>query len=260
MQSPSLPVTVRHPVVSGAAVAVLTPVVYLAYVIAVWGFDALRLGLHPVRGTAGFALVLAVVGVLCLAALRWRLYGTPTIVALFLLAWPWVGGGSLNVDYGVSYFPFVGASVLLAVEAAIHRSRRVAALLDRTAIAVGLAHAFAGLLLQWLVRLPDQDLLRAVVPVVTLALFATGALPVVFWRRKRLVAPAVAVAGWFAWGVYGVWQSRESLPLSSFAGVRWTAPVPHPDYALQIAVLLLVVLVVAGVEYALRAAARTAEQ
>lgn len=255
MRAPSRPASVRGPVPAGAIAAVLTPTTYLAYVVAVWGLDALHFGLHPVRETAGFVLVIGVVGVLCLAAWRWRLYATPLVTALFLLWWPWFGGG-LDVDYAVSYFPFVGTSLLLAAEAAIHRHRRVAALLDRPAVAVGLAHVLVGSLLQLAVRPPDQSLMWAVVPVVALVLFATGALPVVLWRRERLVAPALAAAGWFAWGVYGIWTWWDSLPLSSFTGIGWTAPVPHPDYALQSATLLLVVLVVAGLEYALRAGVR----
>lgn len=205
MQSSPLPATVRNPVVSGAAMAVLTPVVYFAYVVAVWGFDSLRVGSDPVLETTGFVLVLGVMGVLCLAAWRWRLYGTPLVTALFLLWWPWFGGG-LNLDYGVSYLPFVGASVLLAAEAAIHRSRRVAALLDRTAIAVGLAHALVGILVQMTVRplsfSPVWSIVLmwgAILSVVALILFATGALSVVFWRRERLIVPLLAVAGWFAW-------------------------------------------------------------
>lgn len=52
-----------------------------------------------------------------------------------------------------------------------------------------------------------------------LALVAAGALVVILWRRYRLVGPALATSGWFLWGLYGLWQLRESLPLSNIVGI-----------------------------------------
>lgn len=248
---------------AAAAVAALTPAVYLPYLVAVQQFEHSGVIVQSWVEVASFALVVSIVGVLALLAWRWRLRATVGVTVLALAAWPWLTTARPVWNLGYVYVLFVAVALAFTAEAAVRQPHRVAALLDRPAVSVGLAHVFVAFLLQWTVRpvsvssqLVVVSMWVVIYAVVALILFATGALPVVLWRRKRLVAPALAAVGWFVWGVYGIWTWRDSLPLTPFTATKWTALEPAPDYALQSSTLLLVLLVVAGVEYALREAVR----
>lgn len=265
MRAPSLPDAVRQPVSAGTAVAVLAPAVYLPCLVAVQELEHGSVIVQSWFEVVAFAVVVSVVGVVGLLAWRWRLRVTPVATILALGAWPWVVSSRPIWNRGYVYPLFVAVGFVLAVEAAVRRRRRVTTLLDRPAIAVGLAHVFVGFLLQMAVRSLSFSsqwvvvlMWTVILSAVALVLFATGALPVVFWRHERLIAPAVVAAGWFAWGVYDIWTWRESLPLTAFQSVQWAALEPAPDYAYQSTTLLLVLLVVAGGEYVLREVAQVA--
>lgn len=89
-----------------------------------------------------------------------------------------------------------------------------------------------------------------------LGLVAAGALAVILWRRYRLVSPPLVLAGWFLGGLAWAWQMGDSIPLGQFVGIGWFYPVPFPDYLLNWAGLLLVMLAVTGCELAVRQAGR----
>ncbi len=265
MRAPPLRAVIRHPVSAGVVAAVLAPAASLPYLVAVHQFKY-AYGIVPSQTQVlRFVVAVAVVGVLVSLALRWRLRGAVVTTGFVLVVFPWLGPSASSVDAGSGHMLLVVAAVALAVEAALRRHRQVVALLDRAAVAAGIAHVLVAFLVQMAVHPVNFSLVWVVVllwgviySVVALILFATGALPVVLWRRGHLVTPAVAAVGWFSWGVYEIWRARESLPLTDFQAIRWTVPQPHFDYAFQSSTLLLVILIVAGLEYALRTVTRVA--
>lgn len=126
------------------------------------------------------------------------------------------------------------------------------------ALAAGLIHFVLGFGLQLYGRqgLPGVVLILLAHGVSALGLVVTGALPVLLWKRYRLVVPGMATGGWFLWGLYGAWTIRDSLPRGAFSGINWNSLPPYPDYMLKWNLLLVALVVLAGAELIARRVGR----
>jgi hypothetical protein len=122
------------------------------------------------------------------------------------------------------------------------------------ALAVGLTHFVLGFGLQLYARqgLPGVYLVILGTALASLGLVITGALPVLLWESYRLVLPGIATVGWFAWGLYGTWAIRRSLPYGAFDGINWNTLPPYPDYMMKVNLLLIGLVILAGVELLVR--------
>lgn len=122
------------------------------------------------------------------------------------------------------------------------------------ALAAGLLHFILGFSLQLYARqgLPGGVLIVLAYAVSALGLVATGALPVLLWKRYWLVMPGLATGGWFLWGLYGTWAIRDSLPRGAFSGINWNSLPPYPDYMPKWDLLLGAFVVLAVVELVVR--------
>ncbi|MFD1588869.1 hypothetical protein ACFR9U_17975 [Halorientalis brevis] len=250
--------------------AVGTPLAYLLYQFmlrSVQGYTQL-VTLPQLTPTLflGF-LVLGVTG--ALALLTWNLGFRIAPIAAFgaVLSVPWLYFGP-PINLGYSTLPFGTLSLVIGVEGTIRfRERTPEIVTDKTgwiAVGAGLLHFALGFGLQvatrqlfWLDNSFPSVLLMGFIYVVSgIALVVAGALPVILWRRYRLVTPAVATVSWFTWGLYGIWVRWNALPLSEFTGIGWGNFTPHPDYLLKWTGLMIVLLAGVGAELVLREISR----
>lgn len=248
-----------------AGITLLTPIIYFAYVVSVKWFLEIPLNEEPLLSTMMllWILVLSLTG--GVASLGWvrglRVGPAVGIGGLLLLPWglpPVVG------SIGDISFVFVGLLLVAVAEGAVRFPGEVDRLFGdsagRYALAAGLFHFAVGFGIQIYVRrffwmdasLAGVAIYGIIYLVSGLALVATGALPVILWKRRRLVTPAILTAGWLLWGLYGTWQLRGALPWGAFEGVDWISLQPSPDYMLQWTVLVIALLVVGGGESLLR--------
>lgn len=251
----------------------LTPLGYLAYVLAVRWLQGNPLYVEPLLSTRMglYFLVLALTGVL--VGLDWNLGLRATSLAAVggLLVWPWVYISIPIGNVGYVSIPFVCVLFATAVEGSIRFPERFRQFstgsLGRHALGAGLLHFVLGFALQvfarrffWLEYTSTGLVLMGVVYVVSgLGLVATGALPVVLWRRGRLVTPGALTTGWFVWGVYGTWKMRESLPWGAFDGISWVSLQPYPDYMLKWTMLMVGLFALGGFEWTIRKGVRGAD-
>jgi hypothetical protein len=264
-----------HTKIVAAVVAVLAPVAYLAYV----------LGVQLVRGapyealyelslfrTGVYAVVLGLLGVTVVVARTREYHASAWATVCALLAVPWLGLSTTVPAVGYLSVVFVGAVIATGAEFAYKRFRRGEAIslvtsVGRDGFLAGLTHLVVGFGLHvhvWRFQVFDPGFGTAGLALAVLlhvilggVLFATGALPVVLWRRERLVLPALATVTWATWGVYGILTSRLRFPLGDAVSPQFFGPfVPHPQYLFGITELLVVLLAVAVVEYLARDAAR----
>lgn len=245
-----------------AVAAVLTPIVYLSYVLLIRWLQGHPLKVEPLLSTGMFLyfLVLALTGIIAALSWDWGLRGTPIIAVGGLLLWPWVYLSIPIGNVGYASVPFAGVLLATLVEGVIRYPERLEQLstgsVGRYALVAGLVHFLLGFGLQiyarrfyWMDFSFTGRLLMGVVYLVSgLALVATGAASVILWKRRRLITPSLVTAGWFLWGLYGTWQMRGSLPWGHFEGINWISLRPYPDYMLQWTVLMIALLVLAGSE------------
>lgn len=263
----ALPVRVRRGVAFAGA-AVLTPAAYLSYVLLVRLLQGHPLSVEPLWSgqMALYALVLALTGVVATLDWYWGIRATPLLAVGGLLVWPWVYLSIPVGNVGYVSIPFAGVLVATVLEGALRFPERVTQLqtgtVGRYALAVGFVHFVLGFGLQvyarrffWMGYTFPGNLLMGIVYLVSgLALVATGVLPVILWKRRRLVIPPLVTAGWFLWGLYGTWRMRDSLPWGAFSGINWISFTPYPDYMLQWTVLMVALLALSGGELLLRTA------
>lgn len=250
--------------------AVVTPLGYLAYQLTLWSMQGYPQLVELPPLTLDLFLGLLVLGVTgAIAMLTWNRGFRVAPVAAFgaLLGVPWLYFGPL-INLGYSTLPFVALLLVIGVEGAIRFRERIPEVVTgqtrRVTLGAGLLHFVLGFGLQMYARrlfwldysFPSVLLMGFIYVVSGIALVVAGALPVVLWRRFRLVTPAVATISWFAWGAYGIWLRWESLPLGHFAGIGWGNFTPHPDYLLKWTGLMIVLLVGAGAELAMRRVSR----
>lgn len=183
---------------------------------------------------------------------------------LLLVCWPWLFVSTGVPSPGTPAIPFVGLSVLGAVEVVGRFPRRTVAVLSRTdgqyAVVAGMGHLFVGYVLQSISRQTGavaafsagRVLFGVLVCLSTVGLAVTGAVPVYLWLSRRLVAPVAVLAGWFCFGVYETWQLSSVLPLSEFSQPDWITLVPGPDYALKWTTLAVLLAAVALGEFTFR--------
>lgn len=252
-----------------AVAAVLTPAGVLRYHRFVRQLQGDTLYVHPPGSTLLYLymVLVALIGGLAVLGWVWELRAAPIIAVAGFLVWPWYYFPQFR-PVGDIVVLFVAVLAVTGVEGILRFPDRVGRMLfveaaGVSALSVGVLHFLLGFALQVYVRelswvdLPPLRLLTAgiVTVVCGLGLVATGALPVIFWSHYRLVTPTFLTAGWFVWGVYGIW-TRSGLPLSAFSGIRWTALRPHPDYLLQWTMLMVGLLVLASGELAVQKARR----
>jgi hypothetical protein len=246
---------------------VLVPVSYFVYVYAILWFQGRPIRIEQFPELTLTVLLLAFLGGLMVEGWFRGFRALPLVAVGGTFVWPWIHLPSNPVDGASVMVLAVGVLVVGLLEAASRFPSQMRELVlsesGKLALVVGILHFLVGLLLQFYVSrfhflLGVTDIgsfivAFAVYTVCGLALVVIGALPIIFWYRARLVIPAVVASGWFAWGLYGIWRTRQRYPLSAFAGSDWLAFRPHPDYLLQWAVPLIAILVVASVEWWLRA-------
>lgn len=247
--------------------AIVTPLGYLAYHLTVWTFQGYTHLVELPRLTSDLFLGFLVFGITgALAMLTWsRGFRAAPVAALgALLGVPWLYVGTLIINLGYATLPFVALLLVIGIEGAIRFRGRIQGVFTRRtrriALAAGLLHFVLGFGLQMYARrlfwldysFPSVLLMGFIYIVSGIALVVTGALPVILWQRSRLVTPGLATVGWFMWGVYGIWLRWESLPLGHFAGIGWGNFTPYPDYLLKWTGLMIVLLVGAGGELAMR--------
>lgn len=256
-----------------AMAALLTPVAYLTYLLAVRGFQGHPLTVEPVgspRMILYFA-ILSLTGTVAVLGWLWGLRVAPLATVGGLLVWPWVYllipiGGP-----GYVAIPLVGACVLTGLEWGLVRDPSAPGrphAITGQALAAGIAHLAVGFGLHIYTRRlvlldPSYGIVGMLLGAITylvlgVILVGTGALPVILWTRDRLVVPALLTVGWVSWGLYGTWLQRARFPVGQFSAFGWFGvPLrPYPDYMLGIAELLVLLLAVAGIEYIARTAAR----
>lgn len=253
-----------------AGTALVTPAAYFAYVAAVRWLQGSPVNEEPLLSTVVllWSIVLSSTGVLGVLGWYRDLRVAPSIAVGGLLLLPW-GFPSVVGRVGYVSIPFVGLLLVTVVEGAVRFPNRVdrlaAGSVGRYALAAGILHFAAGFGIQiyargffWLdVALVGVLIYGGVYLVSGLALVATGALPVILWTRRRLVAPALLTAGWFLWGLYGTWQLRGALPMSIYSrAIDWVSLQAAPDYMLQWTVLAIGLLTVAGTEWLVRGVGR----
>lgn len=249
-----------------AVAAVLTPVVYLGYVVLLREFQGYSQVVERPAFTQEFVLfgvVLGETGALAVVAWTAGLRIPPVVGAVTALGTPWLYVGP-TVDPGYASLPFVAVLMTGGIEATVRYRGRVAVVArsrtGRDALAAGGLHFLFGLGLQvatrgfyWLEYSVPSVLIMGVIYVVSgVVLVVVGAGAVVCWRRYRLRLPAMATVGWFLWGVAESWQRRSALPLGSFTGTSWGEFEPHPDYLLKWSWLLVVFVAAVGGEVMVR--------
>lgn len=242
--------------------SVLTPIGYLLYTLAVRSTQGNPLSIEPFasQGMLVYLLVLSLTGAVIVLGWGWGLRFAPVVAISSLLLWPWA---YVSVPIGSAAYaslPFVGLVLLTAVEGVFRYPEWVPSpatdVDDRYVLAVGLLHFVLGFGLQvyarrffWMEYSPASALLMGGIYIISgLALFATGALSVQLWSRRRVVTPAIVTASWFAWGLYGTWTMRAHLPWGQFEGINWMGPTPYPDYLLKWPVLVMALLLSVGTE------------
>lgn len=211
-----------------------------------------------------YVLTLSEIGVLLAGGWRWGLRIAPVLTIGILLGQPLVLPIRIVGDLGQVVSPFVFMVIVTPVEAFVRFPDRTgrSVFVDAaggSALGFGVLHLFLGLLLELYVRrlqmldssFPGVLLAPIIYAINGVGLVGTGALPVVFWSRYRLLTPGLLVIGWFLWGVHGI-LTRSGLPLSEFSGINWIALKPHPDYLFQWTMLLVGILCLAGVEFAIQ--------
>lgn len=219
-----------------------------------------------VYAAEGVALRLLLVGVaVATSLLAWRrgFRVAPALCLAGLLAWPLL---YLPVPFpraGYLMQPVAIAAFVGLVEAGVGHRRAVEGLLrgpgGRSALAVGAAHFVAGFALQVYTRrfvlfdgsASQVGVYAAAYVLSGVFLVVTGAAAVLAWRRRRLVTPAVTVAGWFLWGTVGT-LLLSPAPRSAFYSVLWTTLPPYPDYLLHATTLLVLVAGAGLVESGIR--------
>jgi hypothetical protein len=158
---------------------------------------------------------------------------------------------------GYAAVPLVGGILAASIETGIRSPFHLRDLWKSTRgkyiLAAGLVHFFGGLWLQaWARTTTYLAQISPLLLIIGLGLLITGGLPVLLRANYRLITPALCTAGWFLWGIYGLWMTRDYLPRSEFTGIDWISLQPYPDYALQWTILLVSILLLSGCEYAAR--------
>lgn len=241
---------------------VLAPVGYVGYVT---GIIYVRDGPIHFQKPSGLAFAIVLLGLLGgLLVEGWDrgLRVAPLAVVGGALVRPWLIPSPLVPRKEYLVFLFLVTASVGTAEAARRfptQMRRCATSTDgKLAAVVGTVHLLCGLGLQYYVGrfrlldvtgLPSLVLGIAVYGACGVGLVALGALPIVCWRRRQIATPALVAGGWFLWGVSGIWRTRQRFPLTSFAGTDWVALRPYPDYLLQWAPALVVLVIVACAEW-----------
>lgn len=249
-----------------ALAAVLTPIGYLSYILAVRLFQGYPLVVEPLASVQMglYALVLGLTGAVATLGWRWGLRVAPAVTLVGLLLWPWVYRSIPIGSVGYVAIPFVGVLLVTVLEGALRQPdlarEHLSGSVGRYAFAAGLLHLLAGFGLQlstrgtaWLESFwPGSLLAWVIVAISALAIVGITAFAVALWLRRRVAAPAVLTVGWLLWGAYNAWAARDALPYGQFRGIDWISFVPAADYLLQWTPLLVAVLVFAGCELAVR--------
>jgi hypothetical protein len=254
-----------------ALIPILAPVAYLAYALGVkWVQGAPHEAVYELSSfrTGVYAVMLGLLGATVVIARNQGYHVSAWATVGVLLAVPWLELSTTVPAVGYLSVVFVGALIATGVEFAYDRFRRGNASslvtgIGRYGILAGFGHLAVGLGFHvhvWRFHAFDSGygvagIALAVLLHVVLGsiLFATGALPVVLWRRERLVLPAMATVTWATWGIYGTLTSGLFFPLGDSTGLQFFGGFePHPQYMIGITELLVVVLAVAAVEYLAR--------
>lgn len=243
-------------------VAAVTAFGYFFYVLAVRWLQNNPIIVEPLLSNTmlSYFTILSLIGITLRFSWRRGLRIAPGAIIVGLFIWPWL---YLSIPIGSAAYvsiPFVGALIATTMEILYRSPERLRQFLtDKHALIGGSFHFILGFGLQvytrqlwWLnPELGTTGILGGFLLyfMLGLILFSTGALPVILWKRQKLVSPALVTTVWFLWGLYGTWIMRDSLPLSDFTGKQWISLVPYPDYMLHATMLLIALLVVTGGEF-----------
>ena len=246
-----------------AAMAVLAPVAFHAYVVTIVQLRSGRFdpGLHPVEVVE--LVVVGLVGGFGVVAWRRGLATPAVFVGVPLVGLPWLASlGDLAGPLLAA--AVVGLLVAVPVEARVRHRQRLADLFDvrvgRAALKVGAGHFLLGFGVH-LVRLPwtmdfQTDALAAFAGAVFvhfllgLGLVVTGIAPVAARRRYGFSTPLAVLGLWVLVGLLGA-LGGPVYP-SGCLGLGWLVFVPFGGYLYSVVPLAVVLLGVGLVEAAPR--------
>lgn len=238
--------------------AVLFPLAYLGvYSVTTWLRDA-PLELYPSHLVIWF-LALGVLGALTVEGWQRGLRLFPLLAWAGTLPWSWQYAGEI-ARLPVLTFLFVGGLLVVGVvEWGVRFSGAATDLLATraglTALGAGVAHLVVGLHLQSVasdgLSVAGIGLFWWLILVLSgLALVAMGALPLLLWVRWRLVAPLLWVVFQLSLALVWLVLSGDVPDMHVSDGMSLTL---YPNYLVNWGLPLLLLLVLAGVEYGARA-------
>jgi len=214
------------------------------------------------------------------AVLAWhngcRVSVVPSVLLFVLLSIPDKLSPGIGRFYSdIPFIPVYFFVFLIGTEWAIRERGKVVDFLRSVpgvvSMAVGVAHAVIGMvvqiharprLLDGLFEIDGPRLLYELYDVVfvigiffiLIALLVVVVLPVFLWRVDRLLAPVAVITGWVflgSWLNYLWWDAHPVNPIRGLGAV-FPPFLPAPDYAAQVYVPLLLILLTAIFEIALR--------